>query len=71
MILTLNLSGTEVLVRFAMQTRAADKDHLRCQPCAKNDLRHLAAMKRASSDLQLNQVSRHLGELNGRQDANV
>jgi len=71
MILTLNLSGTGVLVRFATQTRGVDKDHLRCQPCAKNDLRHLAAMKRAASDLQLSQVSRHLGELSSRQDANV
>jgi hypothetical protein len=70
-ILILNLSGTGVLVRFGMQIRAVGRDHLRCQRYATKGLHHLAAMKRAFSDLQLNRVSRHLGELNSRRDVNV
>jgi hypothetical protein len=71
MILILNLSGTGGPGRFGMQTHAVGRDHLHCQPYAKKALRHLAAMKRAFSDLQLNQVSMNLGELNSRRDVNV
>jgi hypothetical protein len=71
MILSRNWSGIGRLAKFVMQTRDAYTDHLRCQPYAMMARHRLVVMKRAFSDLQLYQGSRHLGELSSRQDAIV